>query len=72
MSVNILTDMLLIKDPSVFKLYEELMRIAGYFIAPVFTIALVLEYLGEMNFIAVIKKTRYSGGIYGNILLSSY
>ncbi len=56
MSVNILKDMLLISDPSVFKLYKELIVIAGYFIAPVFTVALVIEYLGEMNFAGVLKK----------------
>lgn len=48
--------MLLIQEPSSFKLYEEISNIAGYFIAPVFTLALILEYLGEMNFLAVLKK----------------
>ncbi len=56
MSINILKDMLLISDPSVFMLYKELIVIAGYFIAPVFTVALVIEFLGEMNFAGVLKK----------------
>jgi hypothetical protein len=54
--MNILREMLLIEDPSVFKLYQEMMNIAGYFVAPVFTIALLLEYFGEMNFGGVVKK----------------
>ncbi len=54
--MNILKDMLLISDPSVLKLYKELIAISGYFIAPVFTVALVIEYLGEMNFAGVLKK----------------
>jgi hypothetical protein len=53
---NILQDMLLIQEPSVFNLYRELKNIAGYFIAPVFTIALIFEFFGEMNFGEVIKK----------------
>lgn len=54
--MNILREMLLIEDPSVFRLYKEMMNIAGYFVAPVFTIALLLEYFGEMNFGGVVKK----------------
>jgi hypothetical protein len=53
---NILEEMLLIQEPSVFKLYQEMMKMAGYFIAPVFTIALLIEYFGEMNFGVVVKK----------------
>ena len=53
---NILEEMLLIQEPSVIKLYEEMMRIAGFFLAPVFTIALLLEYFGEMDFGGVVKK----------------
>lgn len=56
MSTNILKEMLLIDDPSVFKLYSEMMSLAGYFVAPLFTIALILEYFGEMNFGLVVKK----------------
>ncbi len=54
--INVLQDMLLIEDPSVFRLYQELIKIANYFVAPVFTIALLFEYFGEMNFSAVVKK----------------
>lgn len=53
---NILEEMLLIQEPSVFKLYQEMMKITGYFIAPVFTIALLIEYFGEMDFGAVVRK----------------
>lgn len=56
MSTNILKEMLLIEDPSVFKLYSEMMNLAGYFLAPVFTIALILEYFGDLNFGLVVKK----------------
>lgn len=54
--INVLKDMLLIEERNVFTLYKELMNISQYFIAPVFTIALVLEYFNEMNFAAVVKK----------------
>lgn len=54
--MNILQEMLLIEEPSVFRLYKEMTSIATYFIAPVFTIALILEYFGEMDFGGVIKK----------------
>lgn len=54
--MNILQEMLLIEEPSVFRLYQEMTNIATYFIAPVFTIALILEYFGEMDFGGVIKK----------------
>lgn len=56
MKGNFLQEMLLIQEPSVFKLYEEMMMISRYFVAPVFTIALILEYFGEMDFSGVIKK----------------
>jgi hypothetical protein len=65
---NILEEMLLIQEPSVFKLYEEMMKISGYFIAPVFTIALLIEYFGEMDFGGVVKKllliTIFMGSFY--------
>lgn len=54
--MNILKEMLLIEEPSIFRLYKEMTSIATYFIAPVFTIALILEYFGEMDFGGVIKK----------------
>lgn len=68
MSANILKEMLLIEDPSVFKLYNEMMSLAGYFIAPLFSIALLLEYFGDMNFGMVAKKlviiTVFMGAFY--------
>lgn len=56
MRSDLLKNMLLIEEPSALKLYHEMMSIAGYFVAPVFLIALVLEFFGEMNFGDVIKK----------------
>ena len=53
---NILQEMLLIDDPSIFRLYKELIKIANYFIAPVFTISLILEFFGQMNFSTSVKK----------------
>ncbi len=65
---NILEEMLLIQEPSVFKLYQEMMKITGYFIAPVFTISLLIEYFGEMDFGAVVRKllliTIFMGSFY--------
>ncbi|HLT22582.1 MAG TPA: hypothetical protein VKZ84_04030 [Bacteriovoracaceae bacterium] len=54
--MNILQEMLLIEEPSIFRLYKEMTSIATYFIAPVFTIALILEYFGELDFGGVVKK----------------
>lgn len=66
--INVLQNMLLIEDPSVFRLYQELIKIANYFVAPVFTVALLLEYFGEMNFSDVVKKlflvVVFMGGFY--------
>jgi len=56
MKDNILSEMLLIHEGSVYKLYEEMRTIAGYLIAPAFSLALVLEYFGDMDFGGVIKK----------------
>lgn len=65
---NILEEMLLIQEPSVFKLYQEMMKMAGYFIAPVFTISLLIEYFGEMDFGGVVRKllliTIFMGSFY--------
>ncbi|MAZ48945.1 MAG: hypothetical protein CME65_10295 [Halobacteriovoraceae bacterium] len=67
--INLLKDMLLIEEPSVFRLYQELIKIANYFIAPVFTISLILEYFGEMNFASSVKKLFlviiFMGAFYG-------
>lgn len=54
--MNLLKEMLLIEEPSVFRLYNEMTEIAYYFVAPVFTIALILEYFGDMDFAGVVKK----------------
>lgn len=54
--MNILKDMLLIEETSVLKLYQEIMNIAGYLVAPMFTIALLVEYLGDMRFGEVVKR----------------
>ncbi|MEK6624669.1 MAG: hypothetical protein AABY86_06865, partial [Bdellovibrionota bacterium] len=56
MNINILQEMLLIEEKSVFSLYKEMMQIAEYFVAPVFTIGVILEYFGQMNFGAVVVK----------------
>jgi hypothetical protein len=65
---NILEEMLLIHEPSVLKLYKEMMEYSGYFIAPVFTIALLIEYFGEMDFGGVVRKlliiTLFMGSFY--------
>ena len=67
--INLLKDMLLIEEPSVIKLYQELIKIANYFVAPVFTISLILEYFGEMNFASSVKKLFlviiFMGAFYG-------
>lgn len=54
--MNLLKEMLLIEEPSIFHLYKEMSSIGTYFVAPVFTISLILEYFGEMNFGGVVKK----------------
>jgi len=66
--MNILKEMLLIEEPSIFRLYQEMSSIASYFITPVFTIALIMEYFGEMDFGGVVKKlliiTVFMGAFY--------
>ncbi len=56
MKAEILTDMLLINEPSAISLYRQMMRIASLYLAPCFTLALVLEYFGQMDFGGVVKK----------------
>ena len=56
MRQDILRQMLLIEDPSIFRLYTEMTSIASYFVLPVFLIALCLEYFSDMKFFEVIKK----------------
>lgn len=54
--MSLLKEMLLIEEPSVFRLYKEMAEIATYFMAPVFTIALILEFFGDMDFGGLLKK----------------
>jgi hypothetical protein len=54
--MNILQQMLLIEEKSIFKLYQELMSVTSMLIFPMFLIGLILEYFGELNFVGVIKK----------------
>ncbi len=53
---NIIREMLLIEEHSVFRLYEEMISIAGYFVGPLFIIALILEFLGNLDFGGVVKR----------------
>lgn len=53
---DVLRGMLLIEEPSVLKLYHEMMNIAGMFVAPVFMVALIIEFFDEMNFSEVVRK----------------
>ena len=56
MKADLIKGMLLIEEPSIYRLYEEMMQIANYFVAPVFMIALLIEYFGDYNFAGVVKK----------------
>ncbi len=49
-------EMLLIDEPTVKILKDELMTVAGLFILPSFVFALVMEYFGELKFLEVVKK----------------
>lgn len=49
-------DMLLIEEPTVQILKDELMNVSRWFVLPSFVIALCLEYFGELKFNDVIKK----------------
>lgn len=49
-------DMLLIEEPTIKILKDELMTVSGWFILPSFVLALVLEYFGEFKFLEVGKK----------------
>lgn len=53
---NVIKEMLLIEEASVFKLYEEMIQIAKYLVMPAFMLGIVLEFLGDMNFGEVVKK----------------
>jgi hypothetical protein len=54
--VNILKEMLLIEDLSIIKLNNEFLKMTGLFVAPLFILALALEFIGELDFIKVIKR----------------
>ena len=49
-------DMLLIEEPTIKILKDELMNVSGWFILPSFVLALILEYFGELKFLEVGKK----------------
>lgn len=53
---NIIREMLLIEEYSVFRLYKEMIQIAGYFVGPLFIIALIIEFLGDLDFGGVLKR----------------
>ncbi len=53
---NPIREMLLIENPSILKLYLELTHLAMKYLAPAFSLALVLEYLNGWNFPEVVKK----------------
>ena len=56
MNTTFIKDILLIEEPSAVRFYKEIMAICGYFLAPFFTLALVLEYFGAMDFGGVVKR----------------
>ena len=56
MNSSFIKDILLIQDKSIVLLHRELLSFCGYFVAPFFTVALVLEYLGAMDFGDVVKR----------------
>ena len=49
-------EMLLIDEPTVLILKDELLKVSGWFVLPVFLLALCLEYFGELKFYEVVKK----------------
>ena len=56
MSGNFLKDMLLIEAPAIIRYYDEIRVIAGYFVPPLFLVAVVLEFLSEFDFVKVLRK----------------
>ena len=54
--INPIADMLLIEEPSIMTFYSEMTRLGSLYLAPAFTLALVLEYFADWNFLEVIKK----------------
>jgi hypothetical protein len=53
---NTIREMLLIEEPSIFRLYKELSSIFTLFIGPLFLLGLVVEFFGNFDFLGVIKK----------------
>ena len=66
--MNLVQEMLLITDPSIVRLYEELTKICAIFIPSMFVLAIVIEFFGEMRFGEVIKRlviiTLFLGSFY--------
>jgi hypothetical protein len=52
----VIKEMLLIEEPTVKILKDELMNVAGWFVLPSFVFALALEYFGDLKFLDVVKK----------------
>lgn len=66
--MNLVQEMLLINDPSIVRLYEELTSICAIFIPSMFVLAILIEFFGEMRFGEVIKRlviiTLFLGSFY--------
>ncbi len=56
MKTNLIRDMLLIEDPSVFKLYTELNSIAKYFVPSLFILAVIGAFFSDFDMMAPVKK----------------
>lgn len=56
MKADLLKSLLLIEEPSVYRLYQEFLEISRYLLAPAFLLALIFEYFGEFDFLGVVKK----------------
>ena len=56
MKANLIREMLLIEDPSVFKLYTELNIFAQHFVAPLFVIGVIGAFFGDFNVMSAVKK----------------
>ena len=56
MKLDLLKSLLLIEEPSVYRLYQEFLEISRYLLAPAFLLALIFEYFGEFDFLGVLKK----------------
>jgi hypothetical protein len=56
MSENLMSELLLLKAPSVFGLYEQINEIALTFVAPLFLVAILIEFCTKLEFFSVLKK----------------